>query len=131
MALYIGIVHKEQGTSYGVHFPDFPGCISGGDTLEEAVQDASAGLGFHIRSMMKDGASMPEPMALEKAMADEDSQGGIAVLIKPNMIPKGKAIRLNITLDENLLEQIDKRAANIGKSRSAFLADAAREAIQV
>jgi predicted RNase H-like HicB family nuclease len=29
---YIALVHKDNGTSYGVSFPDVPGCISAGDT---------------------------------------------------------------------------------------------------
>ena len=38
---YLALVHKDEGTSYGVSFPDVPGCISAGDTFEEAVADAS------------------------------------------------------------------------------------------
>ena len=41
MAGYIALVHKDEGTSYGVSFPDVPGCISAGDTLEEAVANAA------------------------------------------------------------------------------------------
>jgi len=37
MAIYIALVHKEKDSAYGVSFPDFPGCISAGDTLEEAA----------------------------------------------------------------------------------------------
>ena len=31
---YIALVHKDTDTSYGVSFPDLPGCISAGDTFE-------------------------------------------------------------------------------------------------
>ena len=34
---YIALVHKDKDTSYGVSFPDVPGCISAGDTFEEAM----------------------------------------------------------------------------------------------
>jgi hypothetical protein len=40
MAGYIALVHKDGGTSYGVSLPDAPGCISAGDTFEEAVAHA-------------------------------------------------------------------------------------------
>jgi hypothetical protein len=33
MVGYVALVHKDEGTSYGVSFPDFPGCISAGDTM--------------------------------------------------------------------------------------------------
>jgi predicted RNase H-like HicB family nuclease len=41
MPSYIALVHKDNGTSYGVSFPDVPGCISAGDTFEEAITNAA------------------------------------------------------------------------------------------
>ena len=38
MAGYVALVHKDEGTSYGVSFPDVPGCVSTGDTFEDASQ---------------------------------------------------------------------------------------------
>jgi len=32
---YIALIHKEENSDYGVSFPDFPGCISAGETLEQ------------------------------------------------------------------------------------------------
>ena len=36
---YIGLVHKDAGSDYGVSFPDRPGCVTAGATLEEARGD--------------------------------------------------------------------------------------------
>ncbi len=36
MANYIAIVHKEPKTDFGVSFPGFRGCITAGQTVEEA-----------------------------------------------------------------------------------------------
>jgi hypothetical protein len=44
MSGYIALMHKDEGTSYGVSFPDVPGCISAGDTFEEAVSNAAEAL---------------------------------------------------------------------------------------
>ncbi len=33
---YIALVHKDKDTSYGVSFPDVPGCISAGETFVRA-----------------------------------------------------------------------------------------------
>ena len=42
---YIGLVHKDAGGDYGVSFPDLPGCVTAGATLEEARETATqAGL---------------------------------------------------------------------------------------
>ena len=46
---YIALVHKDEGTSYGVSVPDVPGCISAGDTFEEAVANASRGARWTFR----------------------------------------------------------------------------------
>jgi predicted RNase H-like HicB family nuclease len=61
MAGYIALVHKDVGTSYGVSFPDMPGCISAGDTFEEAVAFAAEALAGHIESMREDGDPIPAP----------------------------------------------------------------------
>ena len=36
MAQYIGYLHKEADSDYRVSFPDFPGCITAGESLEDA-----------------------------------------------------------------------------------------------
>ena len=51
MAGYIALVHKDEGTSYGVSFPDVLGCISAGDTFEEAVANAAEALDGHLALM--------------------------------------------------------------------------------
>lgn len=129
MAVYLGLVEKEPGSSYGVSFPDFPGCITAGDTLDEALKNASDALGFHLRSMMKDGDPIPEPSSVELILADPENAGLVVIAVTPTMVGKAKAVRINVTVNEDLLERIDAHAAQLGKSRSEFLADAAREAL--
>ena len=51
MPAYIALVHKDEGTSYGVSFPDVAGCISAGDTFEEAVANAAEALTGHFAAM--------------------------------------------------------------------------------
>ena len=51
MAGYIALVHKDEGTSYGVSFPDVRGCISAGDTFEEAIANAAEALAEPAESM--------------------------------------------------------------------------------
>ena len=45
MTYYIAIVEEEEGKAFGVWFPDFPGCFSAGDTLDEAMLNAAEALG--------------------------------------------------------------------------------------
>ena len=66
MAGYIALVHKDDGTSYGVSFPDVPGCISAGDTFEEAVANAGEALAGHFAAMRADGEAIPAPRSFEQ-----------------------------------------------------------------
>ena len=40
MTSYIALLRKEKGSDYGVEFPDFPGCVTAGRTLEAAREAA-------------------------------------------------------------------------------------------
>jgi predicted RNase H-like HicB family nuclease len=72
MAVYIALVHKDEGTSYGVGFPDVPGCISAGDTFEEAVANAAKALAGHLALMRADGDEIPAPRSVEELKRDRD-----------------------------------------------------------
>lgn len=61
---YIAIVHKDDGSDYGVSFPDFPGCVSAGSTLAEAHEGAAEALMLHIKGMQEDGEPIPEPLPI-------------------------------------------------------------------
>ena len=59
MALYMALLRQEKDTDFGVDFPDFPGCITVGKTLEEAHKRASEALKFHIKGMLEDRDPIP------------------------------------------------------------------------
>jgi predicted RNase H-like HicB family nuclease len=82
---YVAMVHKEEDTSYGVSFPDFPGCIAGGDTLTEALVDAANALAFHVAGMREDDEPIPVSRELDAIVADpelaEDREGATFTLV--------------------------------------------------
>ena len=59
VANYIALIRKDPDSCYGVDFPDFLGCISAGDTLQEALINAAEALSFHIEGMEEDGLAIP------------------------------------------------------------------------
>jgi predicted RNase H-like HicB family nuclease len=87
MASYVALVHKDEGTSYGVSFPDVPGCISAGDTFEEAVANAAEALAGHFALMQADGEAIPAPRSFEKLKRDPDfvadSADAIVTMVTP------------------------------------------------
>jgi predicted RNase H-like HicB family nuclease len=54
---YIACLHKDKNSDCGVSFPDFPGCITAGSTLEEARSMAAEALALHVAGMRGAGQS--------------------------------------------------------------------------
>ena len=130
MANYIAIVHKDPESDFGVSFPDFPGCITAGSNIDEAKDMAQDALALHIQGMLEDGDRLPTPSKLEKIMANPDFAGAAAFLVVGVPDAKPRTVRVNITVPEMTLKQIDTAAKERGMSRSSFLVHAARNAIQ-
>ena len=61
-------------------------------------------------------------------MADPINRDGVAILVPAPEAPV-RAVRINITLPEDVLRDIDAYAASNGFTRSGFLAPAARRAM--
>lgn len=61
---YAMIIEKSD-TNYSAYFPDLPGCIATGDTLDETKQRMREALELHLRGMREDGLPIPEPSLVE------------------------------------------------------------------
>ena len=119
---YIALIHKEKNSDYGVSFPDFPGCVSAGQTLEQAKVMAQEAVVSHINLLREMNEQIPVPASLEEIMSCPDNRSAIAFLVE---VPSHHTVRINITLPEDVLSIIDRRARRLNLSRSAFLAEAA------
>ena len=129
MANYIAIVHKDPKSDFGVSFPDFPGCITAGSTIDEAKDMAHDALSLHIKGMLEDGDIIPSPSKLEDIMEDPDYSDAAAILVVSVSEVKPRSVRVNITVPEDMLRKIDSVAKKRGMSRSSFLVHAAQNAI--
>lgn len=128
MRRYIALLHKDPDSDYGVSFPDLPGCISAGSTLEEAHAMAEEALALHLEGLADDGQEVPEPSSLDAIMADPENRDGVAILV-PAPAQSIKVVRVNVTMPEDVLSQVDRYAENHGLTRSGFLVRAARDAM--
>lgn len=126
----LALLHKE-GDSYGIHFPDYPGAVSGGVSFDDAVKRGASTLLFHIQGLVDDGEDIPVPAekdaAIRRAIPEIDN-GAMPALIEVDF--PGRSVRINISMDEGLLGQVDKAARFAGESRSAFLANAVRDRLR-
>ncbi len=126
MMHYVALVRKDDDSDYGVDFPDFPGCISAGETIEEALVMGREALLGHIAVMAESGEATPPPSDLDSILADPHNCEGLIttfMVLAPSSTEK--AVRINITIPEGALRQIDDYVGERGISRSAFLVESA------
>jgi predicted RNase H-like HicB family nuclease len=116
---YIAYLHKEKDSDYGVSFPDFPGCVTAGRTLEEARRMAVEALALHIRGMVEDGIPVPEPSKLDDLENDPDLRHGVGILVAAEL--PSKRVRVNITARESQIAEIDRLAEEAGLTRSGYI----------
>jgi predicted RNase H-like HicB family nuclease len=130
MRQYIGLIHKDDGSDYGVSFPDFPGVVTAGSDLDDARHMAEEALAFHIEGLVEDGEAVPEPSSLEAVMADLENRDGVAILVALKANAK-KAVRVNVTIPDDVLDQIDAFAEARCFTRSGFLVQAAKRVMEL
>jgi len=119
---YIAYLHKDRKSDFGVSFPDFPGCITAGKTLEESRRNAEEALALHISGMIEDGETIPEPSTLDDIADDPAKKDAVAILVN---VDSEKRVRVNITARESQIERIDRLAEQAGMTRSAYVVQAA------
>lgn len=82
MPSYIALLRKDADSDFGVDFPDFPGCVTAGRTLEEARHAAVEALALHIDGMREDNEPIPEPSSLDAVLEDAHHRDAVAFLVE-------------------------------------------------
>jgi predicted RNase H-like HicB family nuclease len=72
MTHYVAIVEEGPGHAIGVWFPDLPGCVSAGDTLDEAMLNAQEVLELWAEWMLENGQKIPSPRSLTELKGDAE-----------------------------------------------------------
>ena len=128
---YVSCIHRDEA-GFGVSFPDFPGCLSVGATIDDAVRLGSEALAFHVEGLVDSGEVIPPPRSIDAIKAAPelaDWRRDADLVLIPLLLDRGSSRRVNISLDRGLLEAIDDEARQRRMTRSAFLATAARREI--
>lgn len=116
---YIAYLHKDGKSDYGVSFPDFPGAVTAGKTLEDARKLAAEVLALHIQGMVEDGDVIPAPSTLDGLVDDAAMRGAVAFLV--GVSEPDALVRVNITARASQMEKIDSLAKAAGMTRSAYM----------
>lgn len=120
-------VFEPSGNGYSVYFPDLPGCISYGESFEEAQEEAKDALGLHIYGMEKDGEEIPKPSV--HPVADPDTAPGYImsiVTVYPDIVANeldNRRVKTNVTLPAWLKEAAEAEGVNYSKLLEAAVTD--------
>jgi predicted RNase H-like HicB family nuclease len=128
MRYYHAVVHKEKDCAFGVHFPDLPGCFSAADVIEDIIPNATEALALWFEDA--DAGAEPQSVEAVRELAAEDLAEGAFLVMVPWIGRSAGPQRVNISLDRSMLAAIDSAASMRKLTRSAFLAEAARNEIE-
>lgn len=127
MKYFYALVHKDQDSAFGLSFPDLPGCFSAADSEADVLENACEALDLWFED-----AEDVEPRSVDQireAVQDELAAGAFLMAV-PRVSASGKLTRINVSMDRGMVAAIDSAAALRKLTRSAFLAEAARNEIQ-
>lgn len=91
---------EEQEGAYAVVVPDLPGCVSGGNTLAEAILMGTDAASGWVLDELEDGKPAPKASPLESITPDPGGFVSILVLDMDAYAEKygEKAVRKNLTI---------------------------------
>ena len=116
MYRYPAFVDGKAG-AYGVAFPDIPGIVAMGETMDDALVNAEEALRDYVTETERDGGRVIAASPLEQASPPE---GSVLVAI-PLIRLSGRTVRANLTLDEGVVEFMDSEARRRHMTRKAFV----------
>lgn len=125
------LVHKEEGTAYGVTIPNISGCFTAGDTIEEAIENVQEAVECYYEG--KNVGELPTASKIEDLVQNKTlyAEGGFWVLVEVDFsFLSTKTCRINITVPEFKLARIDMAAKKRNLTRSAFLVQAAESSLE-
>jgi predicted RNase H-like HicB family nuclease len=127
--LYSVYVHLgDDKHAHGVTIPDFPGCFSAADDWDSLPANIQEAIELYCEG---EDMEIPVPTPLEQLVSRPEYEGGAWLLVDVDVSRLStKPVRINISLPENLVQDIDRYAKSHHLTRSGFLARAAMAEIQ-
>ena len=122
---YLAVMEPSEDGGYAVFFPDLPGCITYGESLDYARKMAEEAVGLHVYAMESDDEIVPEP---SKTLLPEDVQGCLVlpITIFPDLVKNemdNKRVKTNITLPAWLKRIAEEHCVNYSRILETALMD--------
>ena len=116
MIRYPALIDGEEG-AYGVTFPDLPGIVAMGATVDQALMRAEEALRDYVLEAQRDGDAVKPPSAIE-SMA---TPPGSALVFVPLIRLSGRRVRTHLTLDEGVADFINSESRRRRMTKTAFV----------
>lgn len=111
LKVYPAVFHFED--TYWVEFPDLEGCVSEGDSLEEAMENAQEALGLYLAALMEEGQALPEASSVNDIKTNE------VVTYVPTDVNRyrrsTRAVKKTLSIPEWLAVEAEKRNLSLSK----------------
>lgn len=119
---YPAIFHTAEEGGYWVTFPDFPECMTQGDTTQEAYEMAVDALGLALVSLEEEKQPIPEPSSPDDCHVSKNEH---CIIIEFDMLAykkrnNSKAVKKTLSIPEWLNEE----AIDLGINFSQVLQEA-------
>jgi predicted RNase H-like HicB family nuclease len=129
---YVALIDGRKG-AYGVAFPDLPGCVAMGRSVDEAIAHAADALRDWVETTAEAGEKIPSPRTIESLRKDAEVAAalaeGAAIASVALVRHTGRPARANMSLDSGVLAAIDDEARRRKITRSGLVELLAREAL--
>lgn len=123
--IFPAIFEPGEQKGFCVTFPDLPGCITEGDTLEEAYTMAKEALELHLYSMEEDGDDIPQPAQPNQIKINNNSFITLIEAWMPlirNEIAN-KSVKKTLTIPKWLNDAAEEKKINFSQVLQAALKD--------
>src|ERR1700694_5670615 len=125
--LYPAVLERGVKGTFGAWFPDFPGCVAAGKSQQETIEKAEHKLAQTVDELAEHDRPLPQPTPIERIVLPKGCD--LLAYFIVGVDPPDPSERVNVYLPKSLIGQVDRRAAELGMSRSSFFGLAATTAL--
>ena len=120
---YPAVLERGAHDTFGVWFPDFPGCVAAARSQEDAMAKAQEALAHGVDTLTERNEPLPAPTAFDAIAIPKGCR--FVAFFAVGVEPPDESERVNVYLPRSLIARVDRQAAEFGMSRSSYFGLAA------
>ena len=115
---YPAVLERGPKGTFGAWFPDFPGCVAGGKSQEDTIERAEGALARAVDALVEHDRGLPQPTPIDRIELPKGCEFVAYFIV--GVDPPDPSERVNVYLPKSLIGRVDKRAVELGMSRSSY-----------